>query len=132
MQLAASILLVQHDPELYPPDPHAFRPERFLEGAPESYTWVPFGGGVRRCIGAAFAQLEMKVVIATILARVRLRAPRLKPEKARFRGVTVNPSRGGEATVERVAPQSSRAGRPKRSKNAVSLAASAGSSGQRS
>lgn len=103
-QLAASILLVQYDPELYPPDPHAFRPERFLEGAPEPYTWVPFGGGVRRCLGAAFAQLEMKIVIATLLARVQLRAPRARSEKARFRGVTVLPSRGGEAIVERVAP----------------------------
>jgi cytochrome P450 len=100
MQLAASIVLVQYDPELYPPDPLAFRPERFLEGAPESYTWVPFGGGVRRCLGAAFAQLEMKVVISTILARARLRAPRARAEKARFRGVTVLPSRGGEAIVE--------------------------------
>jgi cytochrome P450 len=103
-QLAASILLVQYDPELYPPDPHAFRPERFLEGAPEPYTWVPFGGGVRRCLGAAFAQLEMEIVIATMLARAQLRAPRARSEKARFRGVTVMPSRGGEAIVERVAP----------------------------
>ena len=97
-QLAASILLVQYDPELYPPDPQAFRPERFLDGAPEPYTWVPFGGGVRRCLGAAFAQLEMKVVISTILARARLRAPRGRSEKARFRGVTVLPEprrRGG-------------------------------------
>jgi cytochrome P450 len=99
-QVAASILLVQYDPELYPPDPEAFRPERFLDGAPEPYTWIPFGGGVRRCLGAAFAQLEMKVVIATILARARLRAPRAKDEAARFRGVTLLPSRGGEATVE--------------------------------
>jgi cytochrome P450 len=103
-QLAASILLVQLDPELYPPDPHAFRPERFLEGAPEPYTWIPFGGGVRRCLGAAFAQLEMKVVISTILARTRLRAPRARGEKARFRGVTVLPGRGGEAIVESVNP----------------------------
>jgi cytochrome P450 len=102
-QLAASILLVQYDPDLYPPDPQAFRPERFVEGAPEPYTWVPFGGGVRRCLGAAFAQLEMKVVIATVLARARLRAPRAKAEKARFRGVTVLPRRGGEALVESVA-----------------------------
>jgi cytochrome P450 len=101
-QLAASLMLVQYDPELYPPDPLAFRPERFLEGAPEPYTWVPFGGGVRRCLGAAFAQLEMKVVIATILRQATLRAPRAKPEKARFRGVTVLPSRGGEAVVEAV------------------------------
>jgi cytochrome P450 len=98
-QLAASIVLVQLDPELYPPDPQAFRPERFLDGAPDPYTWVPFGGGVRRCLGAAFATLEMKVVISTILRRVTLRAPRARPEKARFRGVTLLPSRGGEAVV---------------------------------
>ena len=66
-QVAASLMLVQYDPELYPPDPEEFRPERFLDGAPEPYTWVPFGGGVRRCLGAAFAQLEMKVVIGAIL-----------------------------------------------------------------
>jgi len=101
-QLAASIFLVQYDPELYPPDPEEFRPERFLEGAPEPYTWVPFGGGVRRCLGAAFAQLEMKVVIGAILRRARLRAPRAKDESARFRGVTMLPSRGGEALVETV------------------------------
>src|SRR5438552_2558443 len=101
-QLAASILLVQYDPELYPPDPLAFRPERFLEDAPEPYTWIPFGGGVRRCLGAAFAQLEMKIVISAILARAWLRAPRAKSEKARFRGVTLLPSRGGEAIVESV------------------------------
>jgi len=100
--LAASILLVQHDPELYPPDPRAFRPERFLDGAPEPYTWVPFGGGVRRCLGAAFATLEMKVVISSILSRASLRARRPHSEKARFRGVTLLPSRGGEATVEQV------------------------------
>jgi cytochrome P450 len=98
--VAVSLLLVQLDPELYPPDPHAFRPERFLEGAPEPYAWVPFGGGVRRCLGAAFATLEMNVVISTILARTRLRASRSKGEAARFRGATMLPSRGGEAIVE--------------------------------
>ena len=100
-QLAASILIVQRDPELYPPDPDVFRPERFLEGAPEAYTWIPFGGGVRRCLGATFALLEMRVVIATILRRWRLRASRQADERARFRGVTILPSRGGEAVVER-------------------------------
>jgi cytochrome P450 len=101
-QMAASIFLIQYDPDLYPPDPQAFRPERFLEGAPEPYTWIPFGGGVRRCLGAAFAQLEMKIVISTILARAQLRAPRARDEKARFRGVTLLPSRGGEAIVESI------------------------------
>jgi cytochrome P450 len=101
-QLAASIFLVQYDPALYPPDPQAFRPERFLEGAPEPYTWIPFGGGVRRCLGAAFAQLEMEIVLAAILRRARLRPRRERKESARFRGVTLLPSRGGEAVVESV------------------------------
>jgi cytochrome P450 len=113
-QLAASIMLVQYDPELYPPDPQAFRPERFLDGAPEPYTWIPFGGGVRRCLGASFAQLEMKVVITAILRRARLQATRPASEKARFRGVTVLPSRGGEALVDACAKPASapRAPRP--------------------
>lgn len=98
-QVAVSIALLQCDPDLFGPDPLAFRPERFLEGAPESYTWIPFGGGVRRCIGASFALLEMRIVIATILARTELRARRSNDEKSRFRGVTVLPSRGGEALV---------------------------------
>jgi cytochrome P450 len=101
-QLAASLMLVQYDPALYPPDPQEFRPERFLDGAPEPYTWVPFGGGVRRCLGAAFAQLEMQIVLAAILRRARLRAPRERGESARFRGVTLLPKRGGEAVIEAV------------------------------
>jgi cytochrome P450 family 135 len=101
-QLVAAIMLVQFDPDLYAPDPQAFRPERFMDGAPEPYTWVPFGGGVRRCLGAAFAQLEMKVVLSTILGRAKLRTGNARSEKPRFRGITVVPSRGGEAVVERV------------------------------
>jgi cytochrome P450 len=102
-QLAVAIMLVQYDPGLYPPDPLAFRPERFLEGAPEAYTWIPFGGGVRRCLGATFAQLEMRVVISRILARAQLRASRVRDERVRFRGITLVPGRGGEAIVEGVA-----------------------------
>jgi cytochrome P450 len=98
-QLAAAILLVQRDADLYPPDPEVFRPERFLDGAPEPYSWVPFGGGVRRCLGASFALLEMRVVIATILERAQLRPSRARDEKVRFRGITLMPSRGGEAVV---------------------------------
>jgi cytochrome P450 len=101
-QLCVAMMLIQCDPEFYGPDPDAFRPERYAEGDPEPYAWIPFGGGVRRCIGAAFAELEMRVVIATILRRVELRAVRPRPERARFRGVTVLPSRGGEARVERI------------------------------
>jgi len=51
------------------PEPFAFRPERFLEGAPSTYAWIPFGGGVRRCLGAAFAEMEMRVALAEILRR---------------------------------------------------------------
>ena len=99
-QLAASLLLIQCDPDLFAPDPLSFRPERFLEGAPDAYTWIPFGGGVRRCIGATFALLEMRVVISTILAGATLSSPRARDETARFRGVTLLPSRGGEAVVQ--------------------------------
>jgi cytochrome P450 len=111
-QVAASILLVHYDPALYPPDPVAFQPERFLDGAPAPYTWIPFGGGVCRCLGAAFAQLEMKVVIATILARAQLRAARPRAENARFRGVTIVPSRGGEAVIDDLRPAAQASGRP--------------------
>lgn len=100
-QLIAAISVVQHSPEIYD-EPQAFRPERYLEGAPEPYTWIPFGGGIRRCLGASFAQLEMQVVIGAILRRAKLRAPSQKPEKQRFRGVVLMPGRGGEAVVEGV------------------------------
>ena len=64
---------------------------------------MPFGGGVRRCLGASFATLEMQVVISTVLRRATLRASRERAERALFRGVTLLPSRGGEAVVTRVA-----------------------------
>ena len=65
--LVANAYLVHHDPEIYP-DPYAFRPERFLEEPPGTYTWIPFGGGRRRCMGASFATLEMKIVLRAVLA----------------------------------------------------------------
>ena len=67
-----AIWLAHTRPDRYP-EPYAFRPERFLENAPATYAWVPFGGGVRRCIGAAFAEMEMRVVLAEILRRRTLR-----------------------------------------------------------
>jgi cytochrome P450 len=89
-----SILLIHHRADLYP-DPFAFRPERWLDGAaPPGYAWVPFGGGVRRCLGAAFAEMEMRVALATLLALVRLEAASAEPERVARRNVTFSPARG--------------------------------------
>jgi cytochrome P450 len=96
-----AIALVQRDTRRYGADAHEFRPERWLDGSPPPYAWIPFGGGVRRCIGAAFATLEMKVVLREVLSRVEL-APVGKPERSILRGVVMQPSRGGEVRVTRV------------------------------
>jgi len=91
------ILLVHRRPDVYP-DPGAFRPERFLERPPGTYTWIPFGGGVRRCIGATFAQMELQLVLETIARRVTLE-PVGGPEPVRRRAITLVPARGGEVRV---------------------------------
>lgn len=94
-----AISLVQLASERYD-DPERFRPERFLDGSPEPYTWIPFGGGPRRCLGAAFAIFEMKVVLRTVLTGARLRASRAEPERTKVRHVTHVPARGAEAVLE--------------------------------
>ena len=94
------ILLVHRRADLYP-DPDAFRPERFLDRPPGTYTWIPFGGGIRRCIGATFAQIEMQVVLRTIAARVALESVGA-PEPVRRRGIALVPARGGELRVVKV------------------------------
>ena len=76
------------------PEPFAFRPERFLEHAPTTYAWIPFGGGVRRCLGAAFAEMEMRVAIAEILRRRALRPASPAAERVARRNVTFSPSSG--------------------------------------
>jgi cytochrome P450 len=86
-------------PDLYP-SPREFRPERFLDDGAESYAWIPFGGGVRRCIGASFAQVEMRVVLREVLSRVRLRAASERPERPKIKHVTVVPSRDCQVVVE--------------------------------
>jgi hypothetical protein len=83
----------------YGADAQEFRPERFLEGSPPSYTWIAFGSGVRRCIGAAFASLEMKVVLREVLARVSLAPAREGDEAVRVRGVMMHPAHEGEVIV---------------------------------
>jgi cytochrome P450 len=96
--LGASAWLVHHRPELYP-DPQAFRPERFEQGQPSAYSWVPFGGGVRRCIGAAFAGYEMKVVLRALLERCELEAPDQRPEAMRRRAITFVPAKGARVVL---------------------------------
>jgi cytochrome P450 len=100
--LVASSYLLHHDPDVYP-DPYAFRPERFLEEPPGTYTWIPFGGGRRRCLGASFAMLEMKVVVAKLLRAFELRAAESPHEPPRRRNITVRPARESTAQLVRQA-----------------------------
>jgi cytochrome P450 len=81
------------------PEPERFQPERFLDGKADNYAWIPFGGGVRRCIGAAFAEYEMRVVLRTILERADLSAPDPEPEKAKVRNITLAPGRGARVVL---------------------------------
>ena len=95
--LIAHAYLIQHDPEIYEA-PYEFRPERFLDQAPGTYTWIPFGGGRRRCLGASFAMLEMKLVLRAVLARTAVSPGIAGMELARRRSITLSPRRGA-ATV---------------------------------
>jgi cytochrome P450 family 135 len=104
-----SIYLTNRNPSVYD-DPAEFRPERFLENAPDTFAWIPFGGGIRRCIGASFAQLEMKLMLRTMLselepslpagrlpalgAGIRGRSRRSRGEWNRRRAITLVPARG--------------------------------------
>ena len=97
--LVPATYLVHHDPDVYP-DPYAFRPERFLDTDPGTYTWTPFGGGRRRCLGASFALLEMGIVLRTVLARMEVRAGNGGALEAhRRRMITVVPGKGAEAIL---------------------------------
>jgi cytochrome P450 len=98
--LGVSIVGVHHREDVYP-DPFAFRPERFLASKPGTYTWIPFGGGIRRCLGATLAMAEQRVVMRTIAERVDLAAAKPRSERAQQRNVTMIPRRGGRVIVER-------------------------------
>lgn len=93
MTILSAIWLVHRRPDLYP-EPLAFRPERFLGVRPATYEWIPFGGGVRRCIGANFAPMEMKVVIKRIVTQSELTPARSELERPRNRVVLLAPRHG--------------------------------------
>ncbi len=101
VEINPSIRMIHSRADLYP-DPSRFRPERFLgPDAPDTYTWVPFGGGIRRCLGASFALMEMRIVLRRVLERAALRPASPKHDKAQFRGVTLAPKDGVRAIQDR-------------------------------
>jgi cytochrome P450 len=100
VEINPSIRMIHRRADLYP-QPHEFRPERFLaDDAPDTYTWVPFGGGTRRCLGASFALMEMRIVLQRVLQRARLRAADPEPEQVQFRGITLAPRNQVQVVLE--------------------------------
>jgi cytochrome P450 family 135 len=97
-RVTPSIHLVHRDPEIYP-EPDRFLPERFLDNPPGTYTWIPFGGGVRRCLGAAFAQFEMQVVLRELVKRRQVTPARPKPERPFRRAITETPRHDAEVVL---------------------------------
>jgi cytochrome P450 len=105
VEINPSIRTIHRRADLYP-NPSAFTPERFLSDdaggrGPDTYTWLPFGGGTRRCLGASFALTEMRIVVARVLERAALRAVDAEPAKAQFRAITLAPKGGVRVLQER-------------------------------
>jgi cytochrome P450 family 135 len=93
-----AIWLTHTRADIYP-DPFAFQPERFLEDGPDTYAWIPFGGGVRRCIGATFAEFEMRIVLREVLTRCELHKADPAPERTGRRNITLSPLKGTPVVV---------------------------------
>ncbi len=101
VEINPSIRMIHWRADLYP-EPKRFNPERFLgEHPPDTYTWVPFGGGTRRCLGASFALMEMRVVLARVLERAVLRAAAPEPDSVQFRAITLSPRNGVRVVQDR-------------------------------
>jgi cytochrome P450 len=111
IRVAPNIYLTHRRADVYP-QPERFRPERFLEQPADTYSWLPFGGGIRRCLGASFALYELKVVIPAILRGVELRAVRERPEAIRRRAITFVPEHDAEVVVERFRERREQAAAP--------------------
>jgi cytochrome P450 len=98
--VAISIVALHRRADVYP-EPSRFQPERFINAKPGTYTWIPFGGGIRRCLGASLAMAEQRIVLKAIAERTDLRVAGRGSEWPRQRNVTMIPSRGGRVIVER-------------------------------
>jgi cytochrome P450 len=98
--IAPNIVLTHRRADTYP-EPLRFRPERFLDSRVDSFAWLPFGGGIRRCLGAAFATFEMRAVVPEVVRRMRLRAASPRPAPIRRRGITLVPGGGARVVAER-------------------------------
>jgi cytochrome P450 family 110 len=96
----AAAIGVAHFREQTYPEPLRFRPERFLERKPSPFEYLPFGGGARRCLGAAMAAWEMRLVLGTILRRARVRLASLAPDRGKIRAANIGPARGVKLVVE--------------------------------
>ena len=103
VEINPSIRTIHRRGDLFP-EPARFLPERFLsDNAPDTYTWIPFGGGTRRCLGASFATTEMRVVLSRVLERCRLAPADPGQAKPQLRAITIAP-KGGVGVIQTEPP----------------------------